>query len=66
VTANATNLRAHLKAAHISTEEVDRIATEARLKRLALSHFVPGGLPPARFVRCRAPYFSGRLIGTTT
>lgn len=62
---NATNLRAHLKAAHTSTEEVGRIATEANVKILVLSHFVPGGLPaiPDRvWFDAVRPYFSGRLI----
>lgn len=62
---NATNLRAHLKAAHTSTEEVGRIATEAQVKTLVLSHFVPGGLPAIPdqvWFDAVRPYFSGRLI----
>jgi ribonuclease BN (tRNA processing enzyme) len=62
---NATTLRAHLKAAHTSTEEVGRIATEAGVKTLVLSHFVPGGapvIPDQVWYDAVKPYFAGRLI----
>jgi ribonuclease BN (tRNA processing enzyme) len=62
---NATNLRAHLKAAHTSTEEVGRIATEAKVKTLVLSHLVPGGLPAIPdqvWFDAVRPHFSGRQI----
>ena len=62
---NATSLSAHLKAAHTSTEEVGRIATEAGVKTLVLSHFVPGGtpvIPDQVWFDAVRPYFSGHLI----
>jgi ribonuclease BN (tRNA processing enzyme) len=61
---NATTLREHLKAAHTSTEEVGRIATEAGVKTLVLSHFVPGApaIPDQVWFDAVRPYFSGRLI----
>ncbi len=42
---NAKSLREHLLASHTTTEQVGRIATEAGVKTLVLSHFVPGGVP---------------------
>ena len=62
---NATTLRGHLTAAHTSTEEVGRIATEAGVKTLVLSHFVPGGtpvIPDQVWYDAVKPYFAGRLI----
>jgi ribonuclease BN (tRNA processing enzyme) len=62
---NATTLRGHLKAAHTSTEEVGRIATEAGVKTLVLSHFVPGGtpvIPDQVWFDAVRPHFAGRLI----
>jgi len=41
-TPNAPTLLAHLKASHTLTDEVGRIATQAGVKKLVLSHFVPG------------------------
>lgn len=38
-------LRHHLLRSHTAAEEVGRIAREAGVKRLALTHFVPDGLP---------------------
>jgi ribonuclease BN (tRNA processing enzyme) len=62
---NATSLSTHLRAAHTTTEEVGRIATEAGVKTLVLSHFVPGGppvIPDHVWFDAVRPYFSGRLI----
>jgi ribonuclease BN (tRNA processing enzyme) len=39
-------LRRHVLASHTPVEDVGRIATEARVKMLVLSHFVPGETPP--------------------
>lgn len=61
---NAQTLRAHLLAAHTTTEQVGRIATEAGVGTLVLSHFVPGG-PVVSDETWRAavrPYFSGRIV----
>jgi ribonuclease BN (tRNA processing enzyme) len=62
---NAITLRDHLKAAHTSTEDVGRIATEAGVKTLVLSHFVPGGtpvIPDKVWYEAVKPHFAGRLI----
>jgi ribonuclease BN (tRNA processing enzyme) len=42
---NATRLREHLLASHTSTEDVGRIAAQAGVKTLVLTHFVPGDDP---------------------
>ncbi len=38
-------LRQHMLEAHTPVEEAGRIAAEARVKTLVLSHFVPGDVP---------------------
>jgi ribonuclease BN (tRNA processing enzyme) len=62
---NARTLREHLLASHTTTEQVGRVATEAGVKTLVLSHFVPGGHPfvadDVWFAAVR-PHFAGRLI----
>lgn len=40
---NAATLRAHLLASHTTVEQAGEIAAAAGVKRLLLSHFVPGG-----------------------
>jgi ribonuclease BN (tRNA processing enzyme) len=42
---NAASLKAHLLAAHTTTEDVGRIAQEAGVNKLVLSHLVPGDDP---------------------
>jgi ribonuclease BN (tRNA processing enzyme) len=42
---NAARLRQHLMAAHTASEDVGRIAAQAGVKTLVLSHFVPGDDP---------------------
>ncbi len=62
---NAKTLREHLLAAHSTTEQVGRLATEAGVKTLVLSHFVPGGYPFLKdetWADAVRPYFSGNLI----
>ena len=62
---NARRLREHLLASHTTTGQVGRIATEAGVKTLVLTHFVPGGYPPVPDEVWRdavAPHFKGRLI----
>ena len=44
-TPNAPTLLAHLKASHTLPDEVGRIATQARVKKLVLSHLVPADDP---------------------
>lgn len=62
---NATRLREHLLAAHTLPEDVGRIAAQAGVKTLVLSHFVPGDDPSitdeewAQGVR---KHFKGRII----
>lgn len=43
--AASTRLREHLLAAHTSTEDVGRIAAQAGVKTVVLTHFVPGDDP---------------------
>ena len=62
---NARTLREHLLASHTSAQEVGRIASEAGVKTLVLSHFVPGGLPAipdADWEAMVRPHFRGKLI----
>jgi ribonuclease BN (tRNA processing enzyme) len=62
---NAKTLREHLLASHTTTEQVGRIATEAGVKTLVLSHFVPGGYPFLKdevWFDAVHPYFAGNLI----
>ena len=62
---NAVTLRKHLLASHTTTEQVGRIATEAGVKTLVLSHFVPGATPPIEdqvWFDAVRPYYSGNLI----
>jgi ribonuclease BN (tRNA processing enzyme) len=63
---NAKRLREHLLASHTTTEQVGRIATEAGVKTLVLTHFVPGGgyppIPDEVWHDAVAPHFKGRLI----
>jgi ribonuclease BN (tRNA processing enzyme) len=62
---NAKTLREHLLASHTTTEQVGRIATEAGVKTLVLSHFVPGGYPFLKdevWFDAVRPYFSGNLV----
>jgi ribonuclease BN (tRNA processing enzyme) len=62
---NAKTLREHLLASHTTCEEVGKVATEAGVKTLVLSHFVPGGYPFLKdevWFDAVRPYFSGNLI----
>ncbi|AJW45999.1 MBL fold metallo-hydrolase [Ralstonia mannitolilytica] len=62
---NAKTLREHLLASHTSTEDVGRIATEAKVKTLVLSHFVPGGYPyleDAVWLDAVRPHFKREII----
>jgi len=61
----ARRLREHLLASHTTTAQVGRLATQARVKTLVLSHLVPAGDPPIPDEVWReavAPHFKGRLI----
>lgn len=62
---NATTLREHLLASHTTTEQVGRLATEARVKTLVLSHFVPGGAPflsDEVWYDAVRPHYAGNLV----
>ncbi len=62
---NATRLRAHMMAAHTTTEEVGKVATAAGVKTLVLSHLVPGGFPfvaDSVWYEAVRPHFAGNLI----
>lgn len=62
---NATTLRDHLLASHTTTEQVGRVASEAGVKTLVLSHFVPGGYPflaDEVWYDAVRPHFSGQVI----
>jgi ribonuclease BN (tRNA processing enzyme) len=62
---NAKRLREHLVASHTTTEQVGRVATEAKVKTLVLSHFVPGGYPflkDEEWFDAVRPSFAGNLI----
>ncbi len=62
---NPKALRAHLLGSHSTAEQVGRVATEAGVKTLVLSHFVPGGppiIPDQAWFDAVRPYFAGNLI----
>ena len=62
---NARTLREHLLASHTTCEDVGRVATEAGVKTLVLSHFVPGGYPFLKdevWADAVRPHFSGNLV----
>jgi ribonuclease BN (tRNA processing enzyme) len=62
---NATRLREHLLASHTTTEQVGRLATEAQVTTLVLTHFVPGGHPflaDEVWYDAVKPHFGGNLI----
>ncbi len=62
---NAKRLREHLMAAHTLPEDVGRIAAQAAVKTLVLSHFVPGDDPSItdeQWSEGVRKYFKGRII----
>lgn len=62
---NAGSLKAHLMAAHTTTEDVGRIAAAAGVKTLVLSHLVPGddtSITDAMWAEGARKHFSGRVI----
>jgi len=62
---NAKRLRAHLLAAHTSPEDVGKIAAQAGVKTLVLSHFVPGddaSITDDQWSADVRKHFSGRVI----
>ncbi len=64
-TTNASRLREHLLASHTTTEDVGRIAAEAGVKTLVLSHLVPGDDPSIsdeQWSEGARKYFKGQVI----
>jgi ribonuclease BN (tRNA processing enzyme) len=62
---NAATLREHLLASHTTTEDVGRVATAAGVKKLVLSHFVPGDDPDitdAMWLEGVRKHYSGEVI----
>ena len=62
---NAPKLRAHLIASHTSTEDVGRIAAQAGVKTLVLTHFVPGDDPSItdeQWSEGVRKHFNGKII----
>lgn len=63
--AGAKRLREHLLASHTSTEDVGRIAAQAGVKTLVLTHFVPGNDPSItdeQWSEGVRRHFKGRII----
>lgn len=63
--AGAKRLREHLVASHTSTEDVGRIAAQAGVKTLVLSHFVPGNdasITDEQWSAGVRKHFKGRII----
>ena len=62
---NARTLRAHLLASHTTVEQVGRVASEAGVRTLVLSHLVPGGrpvVPDDVWREAVRPHFAGEVI----
>ena len=62
---NGPKLRAHLLASHTSTEDVGKIAAQAGVKTLVLTHFVPGDDPSItdeQWAEGVRKHFSGQII----
>lgn len=62
---NGAQLQAHLLASHTTTEDVGKIAAQAGIKTLVLSHFVPGldaSITNEMWTAGVRKHFSGRII----
>jgi ribonuclease BN (tRNA processing enzyme) len=62
---NAKRLREHLLAAHTLPEEVGKIAAQAKVKTLVLSHFVPGddaSITDEQWSEGVRKHFKGRVV----
>ena len=62
---NGAKLREHLLASHTSTEDVGKIAAQAGVKTLVLSHFVPGldsSITDEMWTAGVRKYFNGQII----
>src|SRR5206468_9443541 len=64
-TPNAPTLMAHLKASHTLTDEVGRIATQAGVKTLVLSHLVPAdatGVTDKTWIDAVRTTYNGEIV----
>jgi ribonuclease BN (tRNA processing enzyme) len=62
---NAKRLREHLMAAHTLPEDVGKIAAQAKVKTLVLSHFVPGddaSITDEQWSEGVRKHFNGRVV----
>jgi ribonuclease BN (tRNA processing enzyme) len=62
---NATRLREHLMAAHTLPEDVGKLAAQAGVKTLVLSHFVPGddaSITDEQWAEGVRKYFKGKIV----
>jgi ribonuclease BN (tRNA processing enzyme) len=62
---NAKRLREHLMASHTLPEDVGRIAAQAKVKTLVLSHFVPGddaSITDEQWSEGVRKHFNGRVV----
>jgi ribonuclease BN (tRNA processing enzyme) len=62
---NAPRLKEHLIASHTTCEQVGQVATKAGVKKLVLSHFVPGGYPYLEdqvWLDAVRPHFAGEIV----
>lgn len=62
---NAKRLREHLMAAHTLPEDVGKIAAQAEVKTLVLSHFVPGddaSITDEQWAEGARKYFKGEIV----
>jgi ribonuclease BN (tRNA processing enzyme) len=62
---NAATLMSHLKASHTLAEDVGRIATDAGVTKLVLSHFVPAdasGVTEQTWADAVRPTYKGDLV----
>jgi ribonuclease BN (tRNA processing enzyme) len=62
---NASRLKEHIIASHTPIEEVGKVATQAGVKTLVLSHFVPGEDPAVTeqmWIDGARKHFSGEII----
>jgi ribonuclease BN (tRNA processing enzyme) len=60
----APKMRTHMASGHTTAEDVGRIASEAGVKTLVLSHFVPSGstVSDQQWLDAVKPHFSGRIV----
>jgi ribonuclease BN (tRNA processing enzyme) len=62
---NAATLRKHIVDSHTAPEDVGRVAAQAQVKTLVLSHFVPGADPDITdemWSEGARKHFKGRII----